>query len=58
MGFLTMQGEGIDTRVHWLTGNSGVTIDRGYDLGSRDKAGVINDLKAAAISEDERQEDC
>lgn len=55
-GQVTFDAEGQDSgkyfsRVcHWPGGNSGVTIGRGYDLGSRTAKGVLAHLTAAGIS--------
>jgi uncharacterized protein (TIGR02594 family) len=55
-GQVTFDAEGQDSghyfsRVcHWPGGNSGVTIGRGYDLGSRTAKGVAADLTAAGIT--------
>ncbi len=55
-GQITFDVEGQDSgpyfsRVcHWPGGNSGVTIGRGYDLGSRTSKGVLADLTAAGIT--------
>jgi uncharacterized protein (TIGR02594 family) len=55
-GQVTFDAEGQDSgayfsRVcHWPGGNSGVTIGRGYDLGSRTAKGVLANLKSAGIT--------
>ncbi len=55
-GQITFDAEGQDSgpyfsRVcHWPGGGSGVTIGRGYDLGSRTTKGVLADLNAAGIT--------
>jgi uncharacterized protein (TIGR02594 family) len=55
-GQVTFDAEGQDSgkyfsRVcHWPGGNSGVTIGRGYDLGSRTAKGVLADLNGAGIT--------
>ena len=55
-GQVTFDAEGHDSgkffsRVcHWPGGNSGVTIGRGYDLGSRTAKGVMAHLTAAGIT--------
>jgi uncharacterized protein (TIGR02594 family) len=55
-GQVTFDAEGQDSgpyfsRVcHWPGGNSGVTIGRGYDLGSRTSKGVLAHLTAAGIT--------
>ncbi|MBX9256537.1 hypothetical protein H1Q63_21870 [Desmonostoc muscorum CCALA 125] len=38
-------------KPHWPGGVSGVTIGRGYDLGQQTKEQIIQDLKAAGLSE-------
>ncbi len=51
-GELTWNSEGVDSpqsqyysrRAHWPGGNSGITIGRGYDLGSKNSAQVLSDL--------------
>lgn len=54
-GELTALGEGSDAQtkhVHWPhTDASGVTLGKGYDIGSRSKAQVIADLTAAGMDE-------
>ncbi|MDX2035112.1 MAG: hypothetical protein SFX72_00575 [Isosphaeraceae bacterium] len=58
-GQVTFDAEGNDTdgspyfsrRVHWPGGLSGVTIGRGYDMGSRSEADVKADLVAAGMSD-------
>jgi hypothetical protein len=40
-------------RLHWPGGLSGVTIGRGYDLGSRTRAMVLADLQAAGFSDNQ-----
>ncbi|MFK0734043.1 MAG: pesticin C-terminus-like muramidase, partial [Gloeotrichia echinulata HAB0833] len=40
---------------HWPGGKSGVTIGRGYDLGQHTKQQIIQDLKAAGLSDVEAQ---
>jgi len=37
---------------HWPAGASGVTIGKGYDMGSKEKGEIIRDLKSAGISEE------
>lgn len=55
-GQVTFDAEGQDSGLyfsrvcHWPGGNSGVTIGRGYDLGSRTAKGVLADLAAAGIT--------
>ncbi len=55
-GQVTFDSEGqdsgkYDTKVcHWPGGASGVTIGRGYDLGSRTAKGVLAHLNAAGIT--------
>lgn len=39
--------------MHWPGGNSGVTIGRGYDLGSRTRAQVAYELKFIGLSQDD-----
>lgn len=52
-GELTSSGEGSDAQtshVHWPdTDASGVTLGKGYDIGSRSAADVITDLEAAGM---------
>lgn len=52
-GKLTMQGEGSDAQtryIHWPnTASSGVTLGKGYDIGSRSAAQVIHELIAAGM---------
>jgi hypothetical protein len=54
-GQLTTLGEGNDAQtshIHWPnTAASGVTLGKGYDIGSRTAAQVIADLTAAGMSE-------
>lgn len=54
-GELTSTGEGSDAQtshVHWPdTDASGVTLGKGYDIGSRTEAAVIEELKAAGMDE-------
>ena len=42
--------------AHWPGGASGVTIGRGYDMGSRSEATVKKDLMAAGVSESKAAE--
>lgn len=57
-GGLTYDAEGAEggryhSRVaHWPGGASGVTIGRGYDLGSRTAKGIVADMTLAGIPED------
>lgn len=49
---LTVLGEGNDSHIHWPnTEASGVTLGIGYDIGSRPKASVIQDLTEAGMSD-------
>lgn len=56
-GQITYDAEGKDIEtsiyfsrvIHWPGGKSGVTIGRGYDMWSRSKAKVKNDMIAASI---------
>lgn len=54
-GQLTFDAEGMEggryhsRHAHWPGGNSGVTIGRGYDMGSRTSASVFSDLTAAGV---------
>ena len=54
-GALTAAGEGSDAQtkfIHWPhTAASGVTLGKGYDIGSRSAAQVVADLVAAGMSE-------
>jgi hypothetical protein len=54
-GQLTTLGEGNDAQtshIHWPpTASSGVTLGKGYDIGSRTSAQVIADLTAAGMGE-------
>ncbi len=54
-GELTSTGEGSDAQtshVHWPnTSASGVTLGKGYDIGSRTEQQVINELVAAGMGE-------
>lgn len=54
-GELTSTGEGSDSQtshVHWPdTSASGVTLGKGYDIGSRSEQQVINELTAAGMGE-------
>jgi|GEM_PF-1512321 len=54
-GELTSTGEGSDAQtshVHWPeTSASGVTLGKGYDIGSRTAAQVIQDLTAAGMGQ-------
>ena len=54
-GELTSTGEGSDSQtshVHWPdTSASGVTLGKGYDIGSRSEQEVIDDLVAAGMGE-------
>ncbi|MCB9793910.1 MAG: LysM peptidoglycan-binding domain-containing protein [Alphaproteobacteria bacterium] len=53
-GALTAMGEGSDAQtkyIHWPhTATSGVTLGKGYDIGSRSAATVISQLTAAGMS--------
>lgn len=57
-GQLTFDAEGQEggkyhsRHAHWPGGNSGVTIGRGYDMGSRTTAGVYSDLVDAGVPAD------
>jgi hypothetical protein len=57
-GQLTFDAEGQEggryhsRHAHWPGGNSGVTIGRGYDMGSRTSAGVYSDLVDAGVPSD------
>ena len=54
-GALTAAGEGSDAQtkfIHWPhTAASGVTLGKGYDIGSRSASQVVADLVAAGMSE-------
>lgn len=56
-GELTMQGEGSDAQtryIHWPhTEASGVTLGKGYDIGSRSAAQVVDELTAAGMSQEQ-----
>ncbi len=56
-GELTTLGEGNDQQtkyIHWPhTDKSGVTLGKGYDIGSRSAATVIEELTAAGMSEEQ-----
>jgi hypothetical protein len=40
--------------IHWPgTDASGVTIGRGYDMGNRSEASILEDMKAAGVSDDQ-----
>ncbi|MEL6343274.1 MAG: hypothetical protein AAFV53_09055 [Myxococcota bacterium] len=49
-GLLTADGEGTDDYIHWPGGSSGVTLGKGYDLGSRSAKSVIADLVGAGMT--------
>jgi hypothetical protein len=57
-GQLTFDAEGQEggrfhsRHAHWPGGNSGVTIGRGYDMGSRTSTSVFNDLVGAGVPAD------
>lgn len=57
-GQLTFDAEGMEggryhsRHAHWPGGASGVTIGRGYDMGSRTKASVYSDLVGAGVPAD------
>lgn len=54
-GDLTSKGEGNDAQtkyIHWPnTSGSGVTVGKGYDIGSRTAQSVITDLTTAGMSQ-------
>ncbi len=54
-GHLTTQGEGSDAQtshIHWPnTRSSGVTLGKGYDIGSRSARQVVRELTAAGMGE-------
>lgn len=58
-GQLTTFGEGDDAltgHIHWPgTSSSGVTLGKGYDIGSRSKTEVITDLTTAGMSQSQAE---
>lgn len=48
-GQLTANREGGPLRIHWPGGVSGVTIGRGYDLGTRSAAAIRHDLEGVGV---------